>query len=269
MKIATLTRFLSSLVVAALVAGCPSEKKTDGASGGTGTTTPTAAPNTAVPPPAMPPEPPKPPPLSAEDISKVAYVLGTFVSQRTPIASAELSEAELNEVFKGLSDAAQGKELAVKLEEYGPKVDLFLQAKAAERGAKAKVEAEKAMAKFTKEKGAKKTASGLIYIEQKAGKGDSPKPTDTVKVHYRGTLLDGKEFDSSYARNQPTEFPLNGVIKCWTEGVGMMKPGGKAKLICPPDIAYGERGAPPSIPANSVLQFEVELLEVKAGGPQQ
>lgn len=256
-------RILTSLVALGFaLTGCPNK---DSGGGSGGTTTPVA--NTpAVPPvnPMEPAKPPPPPPLSPEDVNKVAYVLGTFVAQRTPIASTDLTEAELGEVMKGLSDAAQGKELAVKLEEYGPKVDQFLQAKAAERGAKAKEQAAKDMAKFAKEKGAKKTASGLIYIEQKAGKGNGPKPEDTVKVHYRGTLLDGKEFDSSYARNQPTEFPLNGVIKCWTEGVGMMKPGGKAKLVCPPDIAYGERGAPPSIPGNSVLLFEVELLEIKA-----
>lgn len=257
-------RVLSSLVAVGLaVTGCPN-KDAGGGSGGT-TTTPVAN-NPVVPPvnPAEPPKPPPPPPLTADEVNKVAYVLGTFVAQRTPLASTDLTEAELNEVMKGLSDAAQGKDLAVKLEEYGPKVDQFLQAKGAERAAKAKASAEKDLAKFAKEKGAKKTASGLVYIEQKAGKGNAPKPEDTVKVHYRGTLLDGKEFDSSYARNQPTEFPLNGVIKCWTEGVGMMKPGGKAKLVCPPDIAYGERGAPPSIPGNSVLVFEVELLEIKA-----
>lgn len=247
---------------ALILSGCPN--KEGGGSGGTTPTTPNPT-NIQVPPvnPAEPPKPPPPPPLSAEDVNKVAYVLGSFVAQRTPLASAELSEEELGEVMKGLSDAAQGKELAVKLDDYGPKVDALLQAKAAERTAKAKAVAEKEMAKFVKEKGAKKTASGLIYIEQKAGKGDLPKPEDTVKVHYKGTLLDGTEFDSSYKRNEPTEFPLNGVIRCWTEGVGMMKPGGKAKLVCPPDIAYGERGAPPTIPGNSVLVFEVELIEVK------
>ncbi len=108
-----------------------------------------------------------------------------------------------------------------------------------------------------------KIASGLVYESIKEGSGASPKASDTVKVHYRGTLHDGKEFDSSYKRGQPAEFPLGGVIKCWTEGVQMMKPGGKAKLTCPPQIAYGERGAAGVIPPNATLHFEVELLSVK------
>ena len=107
------------------------------------------------------------------------------------------------------------------------------------------------------------TASGLVYESLKEGSGDAPKATDTVKVHYRGTLPDGKEFDSSYKRGEPTEFPLNRVIPCWTEGVQRMKPGGKAKLVCPPSIAYGERGAGGVIPPNATLNFEVELVSVR------
>jgi len=114
----------------------------------------------------------------------------------------------------------------------------------------------------TKEQGAVTTPSGLVYQSLKEGKGASPSATDTVKVHYRGTFLDGKEFDSSFKRNEPTSFPLNRVIPCWTEGVQRMKVGGKAKLTCPPSIAYGERGAGGVIPPNSTLQFEIELLEV-------
>ena len=113
-----------------------------------------------------------------------------------------------------------------------------------------------------KDKGAVTTPSGLVYVSLKDGKGASPAATDTVKVHYRGTFLDGKEFDSSYKRNEPTSFPLNRVIPCWTEGVQRMKVGGKAKLTCPPSIAYGERGAGGVIPPNATLQFEIELLEV-------
>ncbi len=107
------------------------------------------------------------------------------------------------------------------------------------------------------------TGSGLVYESLKEGSGDSPKATDTVKVHYRGTLADGKEFDSSYKRGEPTEFPLNRVIACWTEGVQRMKPGGKARLTCPPAIAYGARGAGGVIPPNATLTFEIELLSVR------
>ncbi|WP_326534572.1 FKBP-type peptidyl-prolyl cis-trans isomerase [Pseudorhodoferax sp.] len=113
-----------------------------------------------------------------------------------------------------------------------------------------------------KEPGAQTTASGLIYRSLQDGNGASPGASDKVKVHYRGTFLDGKEFDSSYKRNAPIEFPLNGVIPCWTEGVQKMKVGGKAKLTCPAAIAYGSRGAGGVIPPNATLQFEVELLGI-------
>jgi len=106
------------------------------------------------------------------------------------------------------------------------------------------------------------TSSGLVYRVVKEGTGPSPTATDTVKVHYRGTFPDGKEFDSSYKRGEAIEFPLNRVIKCWTEGVQRMKVGGKAVLTCPPDIAYGERGAGAVIPPNATLQFEVELVGI-------
>jgi FKBP-type peptidyl-prolyl cis-trans isomerase FkpA len=110
---------------------------------------------------------------------------------------------------------------------------------------------------------AKKTESGLVIQMLKEGTGKQPSATSTVKVHYKGTFPDGREFDSSYSRNEPTEFPLNRVIKCWTEGVGMMKVGAKAKLTCPSELAYGTRGAGGTIPPNATLVFEVELLEVK------
>ncbi len=106
------------------------------------------------------------------------------------------------------------------------------------------------------------TSSGLVFKLMKPGTGPSPKATDTVKVHYRGTLLDGKEFDSSYKNGGPAEFPLNRVIKCWTEGVQMLKVGGAARLTCPPAIAYGERGAGGAIPPNATLNFDVELLAI-------
>ncbi|MBL8287900.1 MAG: FKBP-type peptidyl-prolyl cis-trans isomerase [Rubrivivax sp.] len=116
------------------------------------------------------------------------------------------------------------------------------------------------------EKGAVVTQSGLVYRALKEGRGESPGATDTVRVHYRGRFPDGREFDSSYSRGEPASFPLNRVIRCWTEGVQRMKVGGQAKLTCPAAIAYGERGAGGVIPPNAVLQFEVELLGVSKVG---
>ena len=119
------------------------------------------------------------------------------------------------------------------------------------------------LTKAAQEAGAVVTPSGLVFRSVKDGKGTKPQATDTVTVHYKGTFPDGKEFDSSYSRGKPAEFPLNRVIKCWTEGVQMMAIGGKAKLTCPSSIAYGERGAGASVPPNATLIFEVELLGIK------
>ncbi len=123
--------------------------------------------------------------------------------------------------------------------------------------------ADAALAAAAKEPGAQVTASGLVIRMVKEGNGLQPNAASTVKVHYKGTFPDGKEFDSSYKRGEPIEFPLNGVIKCWTEGVAMMKIGGTAKLTCPSSIAYGARGAGGVIPPNATLVFEVELLGVR------
>jgi FKBP-type peptidyl-prolyl cis-trans isomerase FkpA len=127
----------------------------------------------------------------------------------------------------------------------------------------ASAQADPTAAAAAKESGAVVTPSGLVYRSLKEGSGAAPAATDTVTVHYRGTFPDGKEFDSSYSRGKPAEFPLDRVIKCWTEGVQRMKPGGKAKLTCPPAIAYGERGAGGVVPPNATLVFEVELIGVK------
>ncbi|MBN8489391.1 MAG: FKBP-type peptidyl-prolyl cis-trans isomerase [Burkholderiales bacterium] len=119
-----------------------------------------------------------------------------------------------------------------------------------------------ALTAAAKEPGAKTTASGLVFLSLKEGTGASPVAADTVRVHYRGTLTDGKEFDSSYSRGQPAEFPLGRVIPCWTEGLQLMKTGGKARLTCPSSIAYGNRAVGGVIPANATLVFEVELLGI-------
>lgn len=116
--------------------------------------------------------------------------------------------------------------------------------------------------KAAAEPGAVKTASGLVYKQLTAGTGASPKATDTVKVNYRGMLTDGTEFDSSYKRNEPATFGLNQVIPCWTEGVQMMKVGGKAQLTCPASIAYGANPPTPAIPPNATLVFQIELLGI-------
>jgi FKBP-type peptidyl-prolyl cis-trans isomerase FkpA len=117
--------------------------------------------------------------------------------------------------------------------------------------------------KAAAEAGAIRTLSGLIYKELRAGTGTSPRDVDTVKVHYRGTLVDGKEFDSSYKSNEPATFPLNRVIPCWTEGVQKMKVGGKSQMVCPAHIGYGDRGFPPDIPGGATLIFEIELLGIQ------
>jgi FKBP-type peptidyl-prolyl cis-trans isomerase FkpA len=199
----------------------------------------------------------------ATEEDKTLYALGLALGMN--ITDFSLSPRELEIVKRGLNDAASGATQEVDIKVYGPKVRDFAMAKSREKGAaeaaKAAVFVEQAM----KEAGAVKTPSGMVYIEQTKGTGASPKATDTVKVHYKGTLVDGKVFDSSYDRGQPAQFPLNGVIPCWTEGVQKMATGGKAKLVCPPAIAYGERGSPPVIPPNATLVFEVELIEVGAG----
>jgi FKBP-type peptidyl-prolyl cis-trans isomerase FkpA len=135
--------------------------------------------------------------------------------------------------------------------------------KSTESGASPGVSDPKAyLDKAAAEPGAIRTDSGLVYRELRAGSGGSPKASDTVTVHYRGTLVDGTEFDSSYKRNEPAQFPLSQVIPCWTEGVQKMKVGGKSELVCPASIAYGDRGSPPTIPGGATLIFEVELLKI-------
>jgi FKBP-type peptidyl-prolyl cis-trans isomerase FkpA len=205
------------------------------------------------------------------DDDKALYALGYTLGQRLK-GDFSPTKAELELIKKGLSDGMTGAKAKVEVETYGPKINQLAQARAqkaaADQAKAAPAQKEKDapyLEKAAKEKGAVKDPTGLVYVPLKEGTGAQPKATDTVKVHYTGTLTNGTEFDSSLKRGQPAEFPLNRVIKCWTEGLQKMKPGGKAKLVCPSDIAYGDAGKPPQIPGGATLVFEVELLEVKGG----
>jgi len=190
---------------------------------------------------------------------KTIYAIGLSMAQS--LSSLDLSPAEIEILKRAFSDAAAGKP-AVKLEDYTPKFQAFSQSRSVRAAAKQKIVAKAYLDKAAMEQGATKTPSGLVYRELVPGTGASPKATDKVKVNYRGTLTNGTEFDSSYKRNQAAEFPLNGVIPCWTEGVQRMKVGGKSQLVCPADIAYGDRGSPPLISGGATLIFEIELLGV-------
>ncbi len=207
-----------------------------------------------------PATPPKkdvtPPPMTDEE--KTIYAIGLSISRS--LSPLDLSSDEVEIIKRALSDAAAGKP-AVNLEEWGPKIQPLTDARSARALEKQKSAAKAYIDKAAAQPGAVKTESGLVYVETTAGTGASPKPADTVKVNYRGTLIDGTEFDSSYSRNEPASFPLNGVIPCWTEGMQKMKVGGKATLICPSDLAYGDKGRP-SIPGGATLVFEIELLDV-------
>lgn len=197
------------------------------------------------------------------DDESVIYSLGLSINRS--LSQFDLSPAELELVKKAMTDGAAGKP-AIDLDQWGPKIQGLAEARMAKTAEKEKAASAGYLTKMAAEKGAVKTDSGLIYRELTPGTGDSPKATDTVKVHYRGTLVNGSEFDSSYKRNQPAEFPLNGVIRCWTEGVQKMKVGGKSQLVCPADIAYGDQGRP-GIPGGATLTFEVELISI--GPPLQ
>ena len=196
------------------------------------------------------------------DDQKAFYALGVGLSKQL-MQLQPLKPEEIDFIVSGLQDALNNKPPKADPETYGPKVRDIAQARMKVAGEAEKKKGQEFLEKAAKEKGAKKTESGLVYQETTPGTGDTPKATDTVKVNYRGTLIDGTEFDSSFKRNQPATFPLSGVVKCWTEGLQLMKVGGKGKLVCPSEIAYGDRGAPPSIKPGSTLVFEVELLSIE------
>ena len=199
------------------------------------------------------------PELKTEE-QKTLYALGLALSQS--LSTFALSESELEFVKAGLSDGVLIHEHKVEAQPYMQKIQEFQKSRMAAAATLEKKSGQAYIDKAAAEKGATKTASGLVITPIKPGTGASPKATDKVKVHYQGTLTDGTVFDSSVQRGEPVTFALNEVIPCWTEAVQTMKVGGKSKVVCPSNLAYGDRGAPPRIKPGATLVFEVELLDI-------
>ncbi len=191
---------------------------------------------------------------------KTVYALGLSIAQN--LGTFALTPAEIEQVSAGLRDGLINKP-QVDVGQYLPQVKQLARQRAMAAAEIEKKESAAFLEKIGSEPGAEKTASGMIFIPVTAGSGSAPKASDTVRVHYKGTLRDGSVFDSSVDRGQPATFPLNRVIPCWTEGVQKMQVGSKARLACPSNLAYGDRGAPPKIRPGSALHFEIELLGVE------
>ncbi len=207
-----------------------------------------------------PAAPAAPAPAQKLDTDKSLYAVGLAVAKSLDVFSH--TPAEADRVIQGIKDGLAGKPKFQLDEKAQASVQDLARTRLAAAADKQKAQGAAYLDKMAKEKGAVKTESGAIVIPTKAGTGATPAATDTVKVHYTGRLVDGKEFDSSEKRGEPAEFPLNGVIKCWTEALQKMKVGGEAKVVCPSAIAYGEQGRPPVIPGNAVLTFDVKLLDI-------
>ncbi len=194
------------------------------------------------------------------DEQKTLYAIGVALSQQ--LQAFTLTDEEIEFVNAGLADGALQRPSKVEMQTYGPKIKELAQQRVA-AVVKRQIESSKAfLEKAAAEPGAVTTDSGAIVTPIKEGTGATPKAEDTVKVHYQGTLTDGTVFDSSVERGEPVTLPLSGVIKCWTEGVQKIKVGGKSRLVCPADVAYGNRGAPPNIKPGATLVFEIELLDI-------
>lgn len=192
---------------------------------------------------------------------KTFYAVGTMFGSR--LGQLKLTDAEIDQLALGLRDAAKGEKQKVDPMAYQEKIQNLFKGRMEKQAVEVKKKGMDYLEKFVKE-GATKTASGLAYKHITEGTGATPKETDVVKVHYHGTLIDGTVFDSSVERKQEVSFPLNRVIKGWTEGLQLMKVGGKAKFVIPSDLAYGDAGAPPKISGGATLIFEVELLGIEA-----
>ncbi len=198
---------------------------------------------------------------------RIGYALGMQIGRQL---AKDFAAEDLDMFFAAIEDAVAGRESALSTDEIQEAMMAFQQRQQEKQQAAATenlAESETFLATNAENEGVEQTESGLQYQILEEGEGNAPAATDEVKVHYKGTLMDGTVFDSSYERGEPVTFPLNRVIPGWTEGLQLIKEGGKVKLWIPPDLGYGTRGRPPTIPGNALLIFEVELLEItKSGG---
>lgn len=204
----------------------------------------------------------KAPAAPASELDKTMYALGLALGQ--DLGRLELTESEVDMISLGLKDSVLEREPQVDFEEYGQKLNDLARERMMGAVNREREASDAYVAAQAVLEGAVQSDSGMVYIEHAAGSGAKPAATDSVTVHYTGTLRDGTVFDSSVERGEPATFPLNRVIPCWTEGLQNMSVGAKATLVCPSDTAYGDRGSPPAIPPAAVLSFEVELLEIQA-----
>lgn len=198
----------------------------------------------------------------ATDEDKAIYALGHNIASQIPQLKA-LSEAEVDTFVSGIRANLAGDQAAVDLSKYVPMASVLLQGREQDLAKIAAARGARALAAAAEEPGAVKTPGGAVLLTEREGNGAAPGEDDTVEVHYEGRLVDGTVFDSSYKRGEPLEFALGGVIQGWTEGLQMMAPGAKAKLTIPPNLGYGSMGAPPRIPGEATLIFDIELLSVK------
>ena len=202
-----------------------------------------------------------PPIALVTEEDKTFYALGKILGRNIRIFL--LTPHELEIVKAGLAEAVfKSHPERVDLDVYGPKVDELAKARSKQAAVAEKARGDAYRAAVAQEPGAETLPSGAVMKVERAGEGASPEATNRVTVTYEGRLLDGTVFDSSYKRGKPGTFPLNGVIKCWTEGIAKLRVGAKARLVCPPDQAYGDKGRPPTIPGAATLIFDVELISI-------
>jgi FKBP-type peptidyl-prolyl cis-trans isomerase FkpA len=206
------------------------------------------------------PEAPKPNLELKTDDDKAFYALGLDIGRNISVFALQPSELEL--VKLGLSDAVTQTAPKVDFETVRPQLMELARKRSEVKSEADKVKGKAAVESAAKEAGAQQLPSGVVIKSLRPGTGASPTEADTVKVHYEGRLVDGTVFDSSYKRNEPASFPLQGVVPCWTQGLQKLKVGEKAQLTCPSDVAYGDQGRPPTIPGGATLVFDVELLEI-------